>query len=91
MDRGGKEIKSQLGRLIDYYSQTFPEPSKASADLWKFAKIHDRRSYGLIKFCISTESDYKKVYRAIVRLMKYIMSTYNSTNIITERTERQNT
>lgn len=69
MERGGKEIKSQLGRLIEYYSQTLPDSTRVSGDLWKFAKIHDRRSYGLIKFCISTESDYKKVYRAIVSLL----------------------
>ena len=67
MEKGSKEVKSQLGRLIEYYSQTLPEPAKASTDLWKYAKMHDRRSYGLIRFCVSTESDYKKVYRAIVR------------------------
>ena len=89
MERGGKEIKSQLGRLIDYYAQTLPEPSKASADLWKFAKIHDRRSYGLIKFCISTESDYKKVYRAIVGLYRSFLFSNHITNYKIERTQWQ--
>lgn len=62
-----KQIKGQLKSLIDYFAKTLPDPARASEDLMKFAKMHDRRSYQLIRFCTSAESDYRKVYKAIVR------------------------
>lgn len=70
MDSGEKEIKGQLTKLIDQLSKTLPDSSRASEDLWKFAKMHDRRSYQLIRFCITPESDYRKVQKAIKELTK---------------------
>lgn len=66
MESNEAKIKQQLGRLIDYFSNPFPEPSKAAEDLWKYAKLHDRRTYSLIRFCIAPESDYRKVYKSLV-------------------------
>jgi sister-chromatid-cohesion protein PDS5 len=68
MDDGEKETKSRLDGLIAYYAKTLPEPSRAVEDLWKFAKAHDRRSYTLIRFCMSPESDYRKIFKSIVSL-----------------------
>ncbi|KAF2836720.1 sister chromatid cohesion and DNA repair protein [Patellaria atrata CBS 101060] len=65
MDKGEKEIKAQLGKLIELLSKSLPDPSKASDDLWKFAKGHDRRSYQLIRFAMATDSDHRKVHRAV--------------------------
>ncbi|KAK3076591.1 hypothetical protein LTS18_012606, partial [Coniosporium uncinatum] len=69
-DKSNKEAKEKLGKLIDYFSKTLPESTKASEDLWKFAKIHDRRSYQLIRFCMAPESDYRKVYKALKEFTK---------------------
>lgn len=70
MEKGEKETKLHLGKLIDYHAKTLPESSRASEDLWKFAKMHDRRAYQLIRFCIAPDSDYRKVYKAIKEFSK---------------------
>lgn len=70
MDDGETKIKDHLTRLIDTLSKLLPDPSKTTADLWKFAKLHDRRSYTLIRFCIAPESDYRTVFKAMVRLQQ---------------------
>lgn len=67
MDENEKEIKAHLTRLIDSFAKQLPDPARVTADLWKFAKLHDRRNYQLIRFCIAPESDYRTVYKAIVR------------------------
>jgi sister-chromatid-cohesion protein PDS5 len=77
MDSDEKDIKTALSKLIDYFSKTLPEPSRASEDLWKFAKMHDRRSYQLIRFCMAPESDYRKVIKAIKELTKRLEDASN--------------
>ncbi len=68
MDENETQIKEHLTRLIDSFAKTLPDPSKATADLWKFAKMHDRRGYQLIRFCMAPETDFKTVFKAIVSL-----------------------
>ncbi|KAF1812586.1 hypothetical protein P152DRAFT_343267 [Eremomyces bilateralis CBS 781.70] len=65
-------IKTQLQMIIQFYAKTLPEPSRVTDDLWKFAEIHDRRCYALIKFCMDPESDYLKVSRSIREITKRI-------------------
>ena len=77
MDTDEKETKSQLTKLIDYFSKTLPDPPRASEDLWKFAKMHDRRSYQLIRFCMTPDSDYRKVQKAIKELTKRLEDASN--------------
>jgi len=77
MDSDEKDIRSALSKLIDYFSKTLPESSRASEDLWKFAKMHDRRSYQLIRFCMAPESDYRKVVKAIKELTKRLEDASN--------------
>ena len=67
-----KEIKRHLSKLIDNLAKGFPESLRISDYLWKFAKMHDRRAYQLIRFCIAPESDYRTVYKAIKELSKRI-------------------
>lgn len=69
MDENETQIKEHMTRLIDSFARSLPDPSKATADLWKFAKMHDRRNYQLIRFCMAPESDFKTVYKAIVRIL----------------------
>ena len=68
MDENETLIKEHMTRLIDSFAKTLPDSSKVTADLWKFAKMHDRRNYQLIRFCMAPESDFKTVYKAIVSL-----------------------
>ena len=68
MDENETQIKEHMARLIDSFAKSLPDPTKATADLWKFAKMHDRRSYQLIRFCMAPESDFKTVSKAMVSL-----------------------
>ena len=69
MDDNEAQIKDHLKRLIQSLANQLPNPSQATSDLWKFVKTHDRRSYQLIRFCMSPESDYQTVVKAIVSLL----------------------
>ncbi|KAK8172444.1 putative sister chromatid cohesion and DNA repair protein [Phyllosticta citrichinensis] len=84
MESGSKKIKQNLGKLIDYHARTLPEASRASEDLWKFAKMHDRRCYALIRFCIAPDSDYRKVRNSIKELTKRIEEATGSTATLLE-------
>lgn len=66
MDENEKDIKAHLTRLIDNFARQLPDSPRVTADLWKFAKMHDRRNYQLLKFCIAPESDYRTVFKAFV-------------------------
>ncbi|KAI9845226.1 MAG: hypothetical protein M1837_004981 [Sclerophora amabilis] len=66
------DVKSNLGRLIDWLAKTLPDSPRVSADLWKFAKMHDRRNYQLLRFCMDPNSDYRTVHKAIKELTKRI-------------------
>lgn len=63
-----------MTKIVDGLSNMLPDSSKASADLWKFAKMHDRRNYHLIRFAMSAVNDYRTVTRAIRELIKRIQS-----------------
>lgn len=58
--------ESHLGRIIEKLLQTLPSPSHTTRDLQQFAKSNDRRSFQLIKFCITPESDYRTIQKSIV-------------------------
>ncbi|KAL1305926.1 hypothetical protein AAFC00_004068 [Neodothiora populina] len=67
-----KEVSDRLSKLIDLFARQRPEPITASEHLWKFAKKNERRCYQLIRFAISPDSDYTKVYKACKELKKRI-------------------
>ncbi|KAL5336387.1 armadillo-type protein [Aspergillus crustosus] len=75
MEKNKDQTKSQLTKVIDALSKTFPDPARTSADLWKFAKIHDRRSYQLVRFSMAAVSDYRTVIKAIKELGRRIQSS----------------
>ena len=66
MEEDEAKIKERLTVMINCMAKLLPEPTKVTSDLWKFAKMHDRRSYQLIRFCLAPESDYRTMYKAIV-------------------------
>ncbi|KAL2864467.1 sister chromatid cohesion factor PDS5 [Aspergillus lucknowensis] len=78
MEKNKDQIKAQLTKVIDTLAKTFPDSARTSADLWKFAKIHDRRSYQLVRFAMAAVSDYRTVIKAIKELTRRIQSS-NST------------
>ncbi|PWY79745.1 ARM repeat-containing protein [Aspergillus heteromorphus CBS 117.55] len=78
MEKDQDQIKAQLNKYIDALSKTLPDPSRASADLWKFAKAHDRRSYQLIRFAMRATSDYRTVIKAIKELARRLQSSNNA-------------
>lgn len=71
-DEDEAAIKDRLTRYIDHLSKTFPDPANVGADLWKFAKQHNRRWYQLIRFAMGPEHDYRTVTKAIKELGKRI-------------------
>ncbi|KAI9801108.1 MAG: hypothetical protein M1833_002976 [Piccolia ochrophora] len=78
MDDNEASIKSNLTRLIDWFSKSLPDPLRVSADLWKFAKLHDRRSYQLVRFCMDPNSDYRTVHKAIKEFLRRVESAPGS-------------
>ena len=72
IDGDEETVKAQLAKLVDTISKTLPESHRVSADLWKFAKMHDRRNYQLIRYAMSAENDYRTVTNAVKELTKRI-------------------
>ncbi|KAL8944621.1 MAG: hypothetical protein Q9216_000318 [Gyalolechia sp. 2 TL-2023] len=78
MDENEPHIKEHLTRLIKTFASLFPNSQQATSDLWRFVKMHDRRSYQLIRFCMAPESDYRTVFKAIKELTKRINDASSS-------------
>ncbi|KIX93258.1 uncharacterized protein Z520_11114 [Fonsecaea multimorphosa CBS 102226] len=74
-DTSEAALEEHLTRMIEQLSKSFPEPPEFSADLWKFAKQHNRRWYQLIRFATGPEHDYRTVTKAIKELIKRIRET----------------
>ncbi|KAI9710838.1 MAG: hypothetical protein M1828_002010 [Chrysothrix sp. TS-e1954] len=92
MDKDEVEIRKQLKGLINFLTKDLPDSGKATDELWKFAKLHDRRSYGLLRFCIAPDSDYKRIYKSIKELRRRLdanqgasASMINTVTVITYR------
>ncbi|RDA87696.1 hypothetical protein CP532_3817 [Ophiocordyceps camponoti-leonardi (nom. inval.)] len=71
-DVSEETVKTSLMKTLDWFGAFFPDPLKVRADLLKFAKLNDRRSYQLVKYAIESESDFKTVRRAIHELITKI-------------------
>lgn len=65
-DKDSKRIKGNLSKFIELSSRGLPDPIRAADDLRKFVDAHDRRCYALIRFCMSDDSDFKKLQRSLV-------------------------
>ncbi|TGJ82296.1 hypothetical protein E0Z10_g6468 [Xylaria hypoxylon] len=70
-----ERIQQNLKRTAQYLGQFLPDPIRVEADLHNFANWHDRRSYQLIRFTVSPESDFKTMHRAIKELVKRIQGS----------------
>ncbi|ORY59087.1 armadillo-type protein [Pseudomassariella vexata] len=74
-ERGGETTKQNLKKTVQYICTFFPDSVKTETDLHNFATLNDRRSYNLIKFVVSLESDFKTMYRAVKEFNKRILDT----------------
>lgn len=74
MDGNVKEIKGKLDAVIQWFSTLLPDPLRTTNELQKYAKMHDRRSYQLLRFAMAPESDFKTVYNSIKEFSKRIES-----------------
>ncbi|TDZ31833.1 Sister chromatid cohesion protein pds5 [Colletotrichum spinosum] len=78
MDDNRPRKTANLEKTVQYITQFFPDSFKVKADLQKFANQNDRRAYQLIKYSVSTESDYKTVRQAIKELVKRLNAGQSS-------------
>lgn len=69
-EEGGKRARDDVQKMIEGHTRFLPDGQRTTDDMWKFAKVHDRRAYALIRFCLAPESDYKKVRNAYSELTK---------------------
>ncbi|KAF2162949.1 hypothetical protein M409DRAFT_57988 [Zasmidium cellare ATCC 36951] len=67
---GDKEAKAQVAKLTKAIGAIFPDAAESAKQLEVFANHYDRRNFSLARFCLSPESDYKKVTNAIKELTK---------------------
>lgn len=65
-----KEAQAQLTKLTTAIASTFPDPVQSAHHLEVFANLYDRRNFSLARFCLSPESDYKKVANAMKELTR---------------------
>ncbi|KAL7946201.1 armadillo-type protein [Trichoderma barbatum] len=70
-----EKVKAGLAKTMQWLGAYFPDPLKVRADLQKFVKLNERRSYQLVKYAIESESDFKTVRRAIAELITKISAT----------------
>jgi len=74
MEGDSKKIKAGLDAVIKWLADLLPDPLRTTNDLLKYAKLHDRRSYQLLRFAIGSENDFKTVVNAIKEFSKRIES-----------------
>jgi sister-chromatid-cohesion protein PDS5 len=75
MDENGPKKLANLTKTTRYISQFLPDGTKAEQELYRFAKLNDRRGYNLIKYIIGQEHDFKTVHKALKELMKRIQTS----------------
>ncbi|OAA74130.1 bimD protein [Cordyceps fumosorosea ARSEF 2679] len=75
IDSNDEKVKATLAKTIDWIGRFFPDALKVRADLQKFAKLNERRSYQLVKYAIESESDFKTVRRAISELITKLQAS----------------
>lgn len=74
VERDIKELKAKLDQPIKWFANVLPDATRVNHDLQKFAKLHDRRSYQLLRFAMDPRSDYNTVFKAIKEFKKRIQA-----------------
>ena len=74
MEEDPKGIKLKLDSIIKWFADQSHDPLRIIHDLHKYAKLHDRRSYQLLRFMMAPASDFNTVYKAFKEFQKRIQS-----------------
>ncbi|KAK3997274.1 armadillo-type protein [Cladorrhinum sp. PSN332] len=75
MDDNAEKKTANLHKTIQYISQFLPNSPQVQQDLFKFAKINDRRNRNLIKYVIGQEHDFKTVHNALKELFRRVQAS----------------
>lgn len=75
MDDQAEKKTANLQRTVAYIANFLPDNARAKTDLFRFAKVNDRRNYNLIKYVIGPEHDFKTVHKALKELIKRIQAS----------------
>jgi sister chromatid cohesion protein PDS5 len=75
VEKDSKDVKAKLDVTIKWFTTFFSDPLRVAHDLHKYAKMHDRRSYQLLRFTMTPTSDFSTVHKAIKELQKRIQSS----------------
>lgn len=67
--KNAADANKSFDKLVRMIANWSTEPELAFEHLKKFAKHHDRRSFQLMRFCWSPESDYRKIQKAMKELI----------------------
>ncbi|KAG4416704.1 hypothetical protein IFR04_010163 [Cadophora malorum] len=73
-----KDVKNKLDSTIKWLANLLPDPMRTTQELHKYAKLHDRRSYQLLRFAMAPESDFNTVFKAIKEFQKRINAAPNA-------------
>ncbi|KAI9641533.1 Sister chromatid cohesion protein pds5 [Ciborinia camelliae] len=76
-DGDAADVRQKLNAVIDYLLQFLPDPLRTSQDLHKYSKLHDRRTYQLLRYTMDPKSDFKTVHNAIKEFSKRIEAAPN--------------
>lgn len=74
IEGNAKDVKKQLDNTVRWLADLLPDPLRTVQELHKFAKMHDRRSYQLLRFAMAPESDFSTVYKAFKEFQKKILA-----------------
>lgn len=78
IDGDTTDARQKLNAVIDYLLQFLPDPLRTNQDLHKYAKLHDRRTYQLLRYTMDPKSDFKTVHNGIKEFSKRIESAPNA-------------
>lgn len=78
IDHDADAITAHVKGIAAKFAETFPLPSKAQADLMKFASINDGRLYKLLRESINPQNEYKTIVKYAKEFNKRIEQAYSS-------------
>ncbi|KAJ4197969.1 Sister chromatid cohesion protein pds5 [Fusarium falciforme] len=70
-----EKVQKVLEKTYQWFGTFLPDPLKVRSDLQKFAKFNDRRCYQLVKWTISSDSDFLTVRRSMNEMFGRIQAS----------------
>nr|POE62283.1 sorting nexin-41 [Quercus suber] len=79
-----KDAKKMLDKCIPLLVKPLADEQIAVEHMLKFANHYDRRNHQLVRFCISADSDYRKITRALRELTRRLEEAPSGLNAALE-------